>query len=263
MKQIDTYVTGASGFIGQQLMGLLDPKTTVAIPHQRIPVAHLEHFKRLFYLAAYGNLRGQDNWEETVNANVLKLAALLLEARRQSEAKFIFVSSSSVTLKVQTPYSRCKRAAEELLLSGNGDAYQVLIARPYSITGVGEQREHLIPTLIRSCLDGEQMPFYPDAVHDYVDVQDFVEGLILMAMEAKSGIYEFGRGIPVTNGQVRALVEDATGKKASAIEHSAGRKYDAQNWYCRSHATQSFGWKPKITLTESIHQMVEAHQQKP
>jgi len=262
MKQIDTYVTGASGFIGKALMALLDPETTAAIPHQRIPVAHLEHFKRMFYLSAYGNLRGQDNWEETINANVLKLTAMLLEARRQAEADFVFVSSSSVTLKVQTPYSHCKRAAEEILLSANGDIYKVQIARPYSITGVGEQPSHLIPTLIRSCLEGELMPFCPGAVHDYVDVQDFVEGLILMAIEAGSGIYEFGRGIPVTNAQVRALVEMVTGKKANVIENVAGRKYDSSKWFCRSRSAEAFGWKPKVSLTESIRDMVNAHQSK-
>lgn len=253
---IEAYVTGANGFVGKHLTERLDDFE--AIPHKEIDKIKLEPYKRFFFLSTYGNMAGHENESATVKANVVDLTTIL----RQTDfmdgfVSFVFMSSSSVIRKVQTPYSRTKRAAEEILLAYMEKySASIAIVRPYSITGVGEQEEHLIPTLIRSCLYGEDMPFVPDAVHDYIDVEDVVDGLITLSKRRAKGIFELGTGKSYTNQEVREMVEDATGKQANVHYVKNMRSYDSSDWVCKNFNARNFGWKPIRTLGESIKQMV-------
>ena len=249
-----TYVTGARGFIGSHLVRRLDPSKTISIPHHCITEFRMEHFERFYFLSSYGNLSGQTDWNQTMTANVLQPISALLEClAKDTTGTLVFVSSSSVTLPVQTAYSRCKLASEEVLLSAS-DKLRICIARPYSVTGVGEQSSHLIPTLIRSCYTGEPMPFYPDATHDYIDVEDVVDGLLALS---NPGVYELGRGWPVTNEEVKNLVERTTGCKANVTIQKQGRTYDNGHWFCTGPKPE--GWTPKVSLERSICNMVEAY----
>src|SRR5205823_13943330 len=127
--------------------------------------------------------------------------------------------------------------------------------RPYTVIGVGEQKEHLIPTLIRSCFTGEPMKLTLKAVHDYVDVEDVVADLIQFADSKSIGIFEIGSGTPTSNGMVWKLVEEITGKKANVTIVDQLREYDSLNWYCKN--------PPKRTLKSlatSIEEMVKAYE---
>ena len=187
-----------------------------------------------------------------VKANVQDLLTVL---NGFSGQWFCYMSSSSVTLPVQTPYSRSKRAAEEILQAL--PELKSCIVRPYSVTGRNEQKEHLIPTLIRSCMEGEPMTFNPYPVHDFVDVEDVVDGLINLADQQFTGIIEFGNGRPVTNQEVREIVEKTCGKKANAkVVTDKLREYDNASWYCQNRHPM---WQPKKSLEQSVTEMVEAY----
>lgn len=258
----EAYVTGASGFVGRHLTERLDD--FVAIPHEKIQTTELEPYKRFFFLSTYGNIAGHDVADDhvVVKANVLDLVHVLSQTDFEDGlASFIYTSSSSVSRKIHTPYSRTKRAAEEILLAYM-EKYNapIAIVRPFSITGVGDQEEHLIPTLIRSCMDGEEMPFVPDAVHDYIDVDDIVSGMITLSKRHAKGIFELGTGNSVTNQEVRERVEYVTGKKANVHLVKNMRSYDSEEWVSKNFAARNFGWKPRKTLTRSIQEMVEAYE---
>jgi len=242
-----TIVTGASGFIGSHLMKRVPEAEFV--DHKLIPFRdYLSREGRLFFLSTYGNMAHHSVPQMMVKANVSDMLDILIGFK----GWFCYMSSSSVTLPVQTPYSRTKRAAEEILQAL--PELKSCIVRPYSVTGVGEQKEHLIPTLIRSCMEGEEMPFDPYPVHDFIDVEDVVDGLLWLSERKVSGIHEFGGGIGYTNEAVKQLVEEATGKKANVKETKPLRLYDGPNWYCRNPS-----FKPKKALVKSIQEMMEAY----
>jgi nucleoside-diphosphate-sugar epimerase len=257
---ITNYVTGAKGFIGQHLCRKLGVETVKTIDHRRIGKEGLLPFEKFFFLSTYGNLWGHKNWKAVVKANVTDLVYLLRKSFDYPGGTFVFVSSSSVNLPTHTPYSCCKMAAEHILASAHKEDRRTIIARPYSVIGVGEQKQHLIPTLIRSCLNGEKMQFYPFATHDFVDVEDFVDGLLLVSESAPSGIYEFGNGRTVPNAEVRALVESITGKVANVELTNYGRPYDDSQWYCRNCAAKKMGWTPKKSLRDTITEMVTEYE---
>lgn len=255
---IDNYVTGTSGFIGKRLVSKLEG-STIAIEHGDLNhqlSLYLMPFRRFFFLSAYGNMAHQVDPKGMLTANVANLGMLLSQILADGilPESLIYVSSSSVTLPVQTPYSRTKRAGEEMV---QAMPIPGCIVRPYSVTGIGEQSKHLIPTLIRSCLTGSSTYFVPDATHDFVDVEDVVDGLIKLADQRAVGVFEFGRGTAVTNQEVLHIIEKACGKKANIQVVNELRSYDSPEWVCRDFTAREYGWEPKKSLEQSVAEMVE------
>lgn len=246
----NTIITGASGFIGSHLASRFGSNASW-LKHDDILQGHTYNAERLFFLSTYGNMAHHTDHRMIVKANIADLITVL----NGFDGWLCFMSSSSVMLPVQTPYSISKRSAEQLIQTL--PEIRSCIVRPYSVTGVGEQKEHLIPTLIRSCMEGEPMTFNPFPVHDFVDVEDVVDGLISLAEQEFTGTIEFGNGRPVTNQEVREIVEAACGKPANAKSVTDQlRPYDNSSWYCRKRHPL---WNPKKSLRDSIHGMVEAY----
>lgn len=248
-------LTGGNGFIGKRLRQKL--RDAMAVGHDDIGSMAWPDCDRFFFLSTYGNLAGQDDVHEIIRANIGHLGYVLASYIQESSVNsFVFVSSSSVTLPVQTAYSRMKRAGEEMVL---GSALPACVVRPFSVTGVGEQEQHLIPKLIRSCLEREEMKIVLDATHDYVDVADVVDGLIKVADHRITGVMEFGKGTAISNAEVLDMVEYVTGKKANWRSVETMRPYDTQRWCCENFAVRPEIWSPKKTLEDSIEEMVDAY----
>ncbi len=251
---IDNYVTGGHGFIGKRLIPKLEGHVE-AIPNQQLSTHRFQGHRRFFWLSTYGNLAGQDDPKHLWESNVFDVVTVLDKLISGScDSHFLFVSTSSVTLPVQTPYSRSKRAVEEILMAMS--EFPSCIVRPYSVTGVGEQRQHLIPTLIRSSFEGEPMEFVPEATHDYIDVEDVVSGLMILSKIEARGIYEFGNRLAISNEDVRRLVEEITGRKANIVSVNKLREYDNPDWCCK---TPNDYWQPTKSLRQSITEMVEQY----
>lgn len=258
MKQ--AIITGASGFVGSHLKERFSKSELLTIPHQAIATKTLPDFDYFFFLSAYGNMASHTDDGAVLQANVVDLTRMILEASEHCFKSFVFISTSSVKLPVQTMYSRTKRAGEEILLSFI-EKYKlpICIIRPYSITGVGEQKEHLIPTLIRSCLTGELINFVPYPTHDFIDVEDVVDGLLTLSKASARGIYELGSGVKYTNQEVREIVEKVTGKKANVNIVESVRPYDTDNWVSQNYKARGYGWLPRKNLETSIREMVKAY----
>ena len=249
------YITGASGFLGSYLQKSVKAET---IPHELIHIASLYSVHSFYFLSTYGNLASHTDENKIIKANVLDLIALLKMIDFTNLHSFVFVSTSSVKRHIQTFYSRMKKAAEELLLS-YAEKYNapICVVRPLSITGVGDHKEHLIPSLIRSCLKGDPIPFVPDAYHDYIDVEDVRDGILALSEKRARGIFELGKGQQHSNEEVKEMVEKATGKKANVHIVSNMRSYDSREWVCTNMRARQFGWEPKKTLPEIIKEMVD------
>lgn len=251
-----TYITGSSGFVGNRLCARLGD--VVKVSHNDIQTTDFGEASRVFFLSAYGNMSTHTDESAIVKANVLDLAHVLSIVNWRSIESFVFMSTSSVKLRVQTVYSRTKRAAEEMLL-----AYMerfgapITIVRPTSITGVGEQPAHLIPTLIRSCLRGEHMNFVENPAHDFIDVIDVCEGIVSLSNNKARGIFELGTGKSYTNKEVLNIVEKMTKKKANITVVPSMREYDTEDWVSTNFKSRGWGWIPEISLKDSIYNMVQ------
>jgi len=104
------------------------------------------------------------------------------------------------------------------------------------------------------------MPFVPDATHDYIDVEDVVDGMLTLSRRHAKGIFELGTGKSYSNQEVREIVEEATGKKANVYLVKNMRSYDSEDWVSKNFSARAYGWEPKKTLKQSIKEMVEAYE---
>jgi UDP-glucose 4-epimerase len=198
--------------------------------------------------------------EAMYQANILDLIYILNQIKDMEFDSFVFISTSSVKLRTQTTYSRLKRAAEEILLAFMERHHKnVCIIRPFSVTGVGEQQSHLIPALIRASYSGDTINFVPEPTHDFIDVDDLVEGIITLSKNRARGVYELGTGKSFTNQQVLEEVQKATGKTIKVNIVKSLRDYDNENWVSTNLKARGYGWTPQKTLSDSIAEMVEAY----
>lgn len=253
------YGTGLSGFIGKHLLKALGD--VVNIPHKKIPSVKLKPFDYFYFCSTYGNMHSHKENGKIFQANVLDLVSVLKQINSINFRSFIYMSTSSVKLRTQTMYSRSKKAAEEILLSYM-EKYKlpICIIRPFSITGVGEQKEHLIPQLIRSCMTGEAINFVPEPTHDFIDVTDVVDGILNLSSHSAKGIFELGNGRQYTNYEVLEIVEKVTGKKANVNLSARLRDYDNESWISTNFKSRGYGWLAKKTLEQSIKEMVKAYE---
>lgn len=254
------FCTGSSGFVGTHLCKRLGD--FVPIPHKKITLTDFSNVTKVFFLSTYGNMYDQTMDWEAVRSNVMDLAYVLNSVDWNKIDSFVYFSTSSVKLKTQTMYSRTKRAAEEILLAYmEKHNVPIIVIRPTSITGCGEQNAHLIPTIIRSCLEGEEMSFVSGATHDFIDVEDIVDGVISLVDNKSKGIFELGTGKMYTNDEVLKIVEKVTGTKANIKKVPFMRSYDNDNWVATNFKSRNHGWSPKKTLETSIKEMVNAAKQ--
>lgn len=252
-----TFITGSRGFLGSNLAPRLGDY--VPVPHDEIMETDFSSATRVFFCSAYGNMSTHTDEQTIIEANLLHLLNVLYQMNWPKIESFVHISTSSVKLQYQTMYSRTKKAAEEVLL-GYLEKYNapITIVRPFSITGVGEQEAHLIPTLIRNITAGVKVKLDPDPVHDFIDVEDVVEGIINLSNNKARGVYDLGTGTATTNEQVLHLVEKTLNKKATVDIVRGLRLYDNDIWVSRNFKSRSWGWAPMKSLEQSIEESVNA-----
>lgn len=259
---MERYVlSGRSGFLGSALSAelLSQGHQVQSLCRDFTEVPEADHY---IDLAAYGNYSDQTDIEQIYEANVMRLTRFIKGAEQYPYKSFITTSSGSVHLKPNF-YSASKLATEQLVRAYAIQRNKPILAlRPFSVTGVGEQPRHLIPTLIRSCIEGEQMPFIGSPVHDFVDIEDLVQAYIVAGSRAnslKGGAFDVGRGESYKNSEVRSIVEQVTKQKANIVVSRKLRDYDSPVWAAETNDLCKIGYLPTKNLRQSIKEMVNEY----
>lgn len=267
-KEINIVVTGSGGFIGKHLVSILK-KTTANITELHHEQLLKGEFKipmetdYIFHLAAAGNYYTKTSPMEIIMSNILVTQHLLEQTAHIDYRAFVNFSSSSVGLTRPTFYSVTKKTAEDLCRMYHLDYGKPIVSvRPFSVTGVGEQSQHLIPKLIDSCKNGTEMQFVVLPKHDYIDVEDLIDGVLTLVKNidrSKGRVVDLGFGASYSNGQVRDIVEHETKKKANLKVVKYMRSYDTRDWVADNNFMKSLGWKPQKYLDSSIRDMIIAN----
>lgn len=277
MRQI---ICGAGGFLGSNLRQHFKDQIEVLPVEMLMDVNGMHQLfgnepYNFYYLAAYGNLHGQDDVDETFRASVIKLLNVLQATVGTQCEAFITAGTTSeygnktvpmtedLMLEPETFYGAAKAAGTHLAtVWAKRMGTPVVVFRPASITGVGEQPIHFIPTLVRSCLFKEAMPFIGEPVHDYVNVLDVCSALEILSINAKNyrgGIFNVGTGTQTSNLQIKEMIEDITKTKANInLAAKINPLNLSQVWIADSSKLNALGWKPKKTLYQSLKEMVRA-----
>lgn len=277
-------ICGIGGFVGSNLKKYFrdQKREVVVLPVEMLMDINSMHalFKEnepyhLYYLAAYGNLHGQNDVQEIYRAMVLKLLNVLQATENtQCEAFITFGSSSeygnrheamveTMMVEPETFYGAAKAGATHLALAwAKQKGTPVISVRPSSITGVGEQPMHLIPTLIRSCVFQEAIPLIPGPMHDYINVYDICTAVDLLAQKAKENngqIFNIGTGVQLTNQEIKEMIEEISGERANINKMmKINRLHTSEVWIVDSTKLKKLGWKPKYTLYKTLKEMIRA-----
>jgi Nucleoside-diphosphate-sugar epimerases len=266
---ITVAITGWNGYIAQNLERALRKAeySVVGVPRPilyNMP-ALIDFFdinkpSFIIHTAAYGNNFKQDNDLETIYANIVATVNLLEMTRDVPYKGFINFSSSSAGLEYQTFYSASK-ASGEYLVKAFVNKYKkpVVNVRPFTVIGKGEQDHHLIPQLIKSCIEQVKIPFVSEPTHDYIGVNDLCEAILKImehTEELKGQTIDIGTGIVTTNEEILNIVRRVTNKKPVVDRVKSLRPYDNSNWRADKSILYSLGWRPKQTIEEIIREMV-------
>lgn len=255
-------VSGSSGHIGSHLFNKYTSFGTPVIRLDRegnVP----QEVTKVFNLAAYGNKYTQIDKYEIYKANVDMVKKLLENSKGKT---VVLTSTSSVLLPIQTDYSKSKQMMEDYVKEWvTMTDENVIIARPSTVVGIGEDPNRLIPKLINSCLTDEPMDFIGEPIHDFIDVQDFIEGMIFLSNQAsryKGQVFNVSFGISVSNELIKGIVEEITGKKANINRVESLRNYDTKDWKVPSYKLRALGWRPKKDVFVTIEEMVNEYKLK-
>ena len=252
-------ITGSHGFLGQHLCFRLEQMghSLIRVPHRDMDYTVFTHpFDWLFHLAAYGNHYHQTDNREMLLANIVNLADILNLTKEVDYKAFINFSTSSVTLPKLTMYAATKAGGEQLV-KGYISTYNkpIINVRPYSIYGPGEAGFRFIPTVFRSCMYQTNMILTPNAVHDWVYIEDFIDALLLQLEKPNPITVEIGTGVKTSNLDIVREIELITGNKCKYTLSPVLRPYDSPDWVCRNPPEN---WKPKHSLQEGLIKVYES-----
>jgi nucleoside-diphosphate-sugar epimerase len=249
MKKV--FVTGGSGFVGQNLIPLLVDKGYTVYALARSATA-IEKVEKMGAIAIVGDLDNQQGIAqgtkdaETVfhlaasvdffasekllyNLHVKATALVLEEAKKAGVRNLVYLGAASVIMNgrpilkadesfvsdnIIDGYSRTKLAAEKLVLAANSIQIRTLSIRPPLIWGKGDP--NILPAIIEAIQKG-QMQFIGGGAHQIVTchVKNVCEALLLAEQGGHGGeSYFITDGEPVV---FRDFIERYVGTQGISV----------------------------------------------
>jgi GDP-4-dehydro-6-deoxy-D-mannose reductase len=171
-------------------------------------------------------------------------------------------------LRPQSPYAASKAGAELAALEAwRRTGLQVVIARPFPHTGVGQTLQYVVPAFLErlraaKAVGANQVPTGNlDPVRDLLDVGDVVEAYLGLLADGVSGeAYNIARGEGVTLRQLFQQLAELMGIRAEPVpDPSLVRIADIPHLVGDSaKLRKATGWSPTLSLEQTLREMVDA-----
>lgn len=289
------WVVGATGFIGSKLyfsLSRLRPDVFAVSRHvesswRLLPCPYGNHLvldltlpqevaaivgkhrpRTIFNLSAYGAYERQNAAALIHGINyigTLNLIQALLETgcdafvQAGTSSEYGLNSAApveSAELKPNSDYAVSKAATSYLLgYYGRQRRFPCTHLRLYSVYGPWEERDRLMPALVRLGLQGGYPPFvHPDISRDFVYVDDctraFVRAALTACRTSPGQSYNIATGVKTTMSQVADLARETFHLSAApAFGAMPDRQWDLPDWYGDAHRAQAaLGWSSRIDL---------------
>ena len=288
-------VIGAAGLLGRAVLAEArrfgDAHAIVAQANAGIPDAHVlrlspeaaDPMARLLEglgPAAIVNCAGRTSGDadELKAANVDAVAALL-EAMRLGAptARLVHLGSAAEYAEVAegrtgedapvntaSPYAASKVAGSRLVADASERGMDAIVARVFNPIGAGMPATSLpgrAARLLHAAVAGgagvvELGPL--DAVRDYVDLRDVATATRILASERDlaHGAYNIGTGRPTVVRDLIRMIAQRVGFSGRIHETAAVPSRGVARQVADPARMHSAGWKPAITLDESVDALV-------
>lgn len=263
------FITGATGFIGQNLVHYYQAQGHDVQVFQRDQslIRELISFAPDIIINAAAEIYNAD---QMITPNIVFVYTILEYVKATPQwVRVLHIGSSSeygptdhatseTTLPKPVDFYQGTKAAGTMLCQGWARQFNlpIWIARPYSVYGPGEREHRLFPRLFRAFKHNEPMTLY-QGHHDFIYIDDFVRGMDLMlhSWDLKPGeIVNFGSGIQTSNFELLSIFESVTGRTAPVSKVAElSKAFENKVWVCdTTHAREQFDYYPEYTLQQGI-----------
>jgi nucleoside-diphosphate-sugar epimerase len=269
-------ITGATGFIGKSLVKRLVDSDVLLVgrewQHDSSLPEKIKEFDPDYIIHCAAEIKDAS---KTFLSNVIMTNWLLETTLDTNYKAFINLGSSSEYGKIYKPVSEnqklnprtmyeATKGAATLLCQGHAREYNKPIAtvRPFSVYGIHEPYNRLIPTLFRNFEENKQSKISL-GVHDFIHIDDFLDGLFAVLRSEpeviKGDIVHFGCGVQYTNLEVFNLVKELFNSSLSPIKvDNVFNTYDTLTWVSDvTYAKAKYKFNPKHTLRSGLTELYE------
>lgn len=168
----------------------------------------------------------------------------------------------------QSPYAASKAGAEIAALEAwRRTGLRVIVARPFTHTGPGQQPPYVVPAFVQRLLGVKAGATHRvptgnlEPVRDLLDVRDVVEAYLgLLAGGVPGEIYNIARGEGITLGELFRRIAAIVGVAAEPIPDSSLVRVGDIPYLVgdTNKLRRTTGWSPRITLEQTLRDMVDA-----
>jgi nucleoside-diphosphate-sugar epimerase len=269
-------ITGHTGFIGKSLVERFNTKEIMTIGREwsyDITISEkIKTFNPDYIIHCAAEIK---NSSKTFSSNVLMTNWLLENTLNINYKAFINIGSSSEYGKTDIPMSEkellkprtmyeATKGASTLLCQGYANEYNkpIVTVRPFSVYGVYESDNRLIPTLFRN-FKNNTISKISVGVHDFIYIDDFIDGVLSVLYSEEEiiqgDIVHFGSGVQYSNLEVFNIMKTIfnSNLEFEKIDNIFNR-YDSLNWVADiSYAKSKYKFNPKYTLETGLREIYE------
>jgi nucleoside-diphosphate-sugar epimerase len=228
----------------------------------------------IYHLAAHGAYPFQTDADAVIQTNILGTWNLLKASSSIDYEAFVNTGSSSeygwkdfamreTDLLEPNSYYSVAKCAQTLLCQHFAKTHRKPVAtfRLFSVYGPWEEPSRLIPTLVRRCLDGQELELVPpETARDFVFVDDVVDAYLRLPELAKLGgeILNIGTGVQSTiKDVVSAVLAETHSNVACHWGRMKPRIWDSTIWVADiTKSGRLLRWRPETTLERGIARTV-------
>lgn len=289
-------VTGANGFIGSNLCGLLkkDNEVIGIGTKENTEVSGIEYHKMnidsanfvteikdmirscdiIIHLAA---LIDKDNFNEKIIDVNCKGALNILKAAKALDVKTIIHASSVpiIGMPIDKPiteehrtlpeslYHITKLAAERIIDMAINDGIKTVHLRIPSPIGIGMNRKTILPTMLKKCINNEQITIYGKGGRrqNYIDVRDICDAIIKVIQYDVNGIYNIASEESISNLELAKLCISISDSNSQIVFNGLEDPEENCSWDISiEKAKRELMFEVSHSLVESIKNLLESLQ---
>ncbi|MGH4120183.1 NAD-dependent epimerase/dehydratase family protein [Clostridium sp.] len=229
---------------------------------------------KIYHLATYGGYHYQNKVEDVINTNVIGTFNLFREFSRKGIEMFVNTSSSSEYGEKTQPMSEemnvapnnmygASKAAGTILCSTYAKINKIPLVtlRLFSPYGYYDAKTRLIPTVITSCLIGNEIKLSrKDSVRDFIFIDDVMEAYLAASKRVNSHgeIFNVGSGTQYTIEEIVSTVKNLIGKDVKIDwEENLNRQYEPLMWVSdNKSAYEKLNWKPNVEIRDGLNNTI-------
>ena len=270
-------ITGSSGFVGKNILSLLEkePFHIIELDLQNgfdltdwNQCAKLSGIDVVVHLAARSFVPDSFKFPREFYTMNLVSTINALELARINKAKFIFFSSylygepqylpvdENHPIVPHNPYAQSKLAGEKICEGYYRDFQTpITIFRPFNIFGPGQNSSFLLPTIAEQIKSGKLVLKDPRPRRDFIHVLD-VAGAVLAAIKTEItglNVFNLGSGKSHSVEEVVNFLTESYNKTVEVIYTNEYRQGEVMDTVADiTKVCSLLGWKPAIGLKKGL-----------